>query len=133
MTCVIALQAIVFQDGGIVAMGANIFNMGIATAAIGGWIARPLLVQDHAFTTNRLRIALVATATGWLSVMVAAVLTSAQLVLSDLPAGIVFPAMLGVHARKPSACCGHATAAVPPFPATAMVRPSASEHGSPAR
>lgn len=98
MTCVIALQAIVFQDGGIVAMGANIFNMGIATAAIGGWIARPLLVQDHAVTTNRVRIALVATATGWLSVMVAAVLTSAQLVLSDLPAGIVFPAMLGVHA-----------------------------------
>ncbi|MGQ9741756.1 energy-coupling factor ABC transporter permease [Chloroflexus sp.] len=98
MTCVIALQAIVFQDGGIVAVGANIFNMRIATAAIGGWIARPLLVQDHAFTTNRLRIALVATATGWSSVMVAAILTSAQLVLSDLPAGIVFPAMIGVHA-----------------------------------
>ncbi|MCX7858964.1 MAG: PDGLE domain-containing protein [Chloroflexus sp.] len=98
MTCVIALQAILFQDGGIVAMGANIFNMGIATAAIGGWIARPLLMRNGSFTTNRLWIATVTAGAGWLSVMAAAALTSAQLVLSDLPAAIVFPAMLGVHA-----------------------------------
>ncbi|WP_322496843.1 energy-coupling factor ABC transporter permease [Chloroflexus sp.] len=98
MTCVIALQAILFQDGGIVAVGANIFNMGIATAAIGGWLARPLLIRDGAVTENRLWIAIVTAGAGWVSVMAAAALTSAQLVLSDLPAAIVFPAMLGVHA-----------------------------------
>ncbi|OAN44885.1 cobalamin biosynthesis protein CbiM [Chloroflexus islandicus] len=98
MTSVIALQAILFQDGGIVAMGANIFNMGIATAAIGGWLARPLLIRNGVLTANRLWIAIVAAGAGWLSVMAAAALTSAQLVLSDLPAAIVFPAMLSVHA-----------------------------------
>lgn len=98
MACVIALQAILFQDGGIVAMGANIFNMGIATAAIGGWLARPLLFRNGALTANRFWIAIVTAGAGWASVMAAAALTSAQLVLSDLPAAIVFPAMLGVHA-----------------------------------
>lgn len=98
MTSVIALQAILFQDGGIVAMGANIFNMGIATAAIGGWLARPLLFRNGVLTANRFWIAIVTAGAGWASVMAAAALTSAQLVLSDLPAAIVFPAMLGVHA-----------------------------------
>lgn len=98
MTCVIALQAILFQDGGIVAMGANIFNMGIAPAAIGGWLARPLLFRNGVLTANRFWIAIVTASAGWVSVMVAAALTSTQLVLSDLPANIVFPAMLGVHA-----------------------------------
>lgn len=98
MACVIALQAILFQDGGIVAMGANIFNMGIATAAIGGWLARPLLFRNGALTANRFWIAIVTAGAGWASVMAAAALTSTQLVLSDLPANIVFPAMLGVHA-----------------------------------
>ena len=36
MACVIAVQALVFQDGGLLAMGANIFNMGII-GTIGGY------------------------------------------------------------------------------------------------
>ncbi len=98
MACVVALQALVFQDGGVVALGANIFNMGIATAAIGGWLARPLLMRNGAPTANRALIAVGSFGAGWLSVMVAAALTSAQLALSDVPATMVFPAMLGVHA-----------------------------------
>ncbi len=35
MTAVIALQALLFQDGGLLVMGANIFNMGLLTAMIG--------------------------------------------------------------------------------------------------
>lgn len=35
MTSVIAVQALLFQDGGLVVMGANILNMGLATAAVG--------------------------------------------------------------------------------------------------
>lgn len=98
MTCVIALQAILFQDGGILAMGANIFNMGIAPAAIGGWLARPWIIRNGTVTANRFWIALVSAGAGWVSVMSAATLTSAQLVVSDVPASVVFPAMLGVHA-----------------------------------
>ena len=35
MTAVIGLQALLFQDGGLLVMGANIFNMGLITALIG--------------------------------------------------------------------------------------------------
>jgi cobalt/nickel transport system permease protein len=35
MTAVVAVQALLFQDGGLVVMGANILNMGLLTAAIG--------------------------------------------------------------------------------------------------
>ena len=35
MTAVIAVQGLLFQDGGLLVMGANILNMGILTAAIG--------------------------------------------------------------------------------------------------
>ena len=36
MACVVAVQALVFQDGGLVVMGANIFNMGII-GTLGGY------------------------------------------------------------------------------------------------
>ena len=35
MTAVIGVQALLFQDGGLLVMGANIFNMGLLTAMIG--------------------------------------------------------------------------------------------------
>src|SRR5512141_2844891 len=35
MTAVIAVQALLFQDGGLLVMGANILNMGLITTAIG--------------------------------------------------------------------------------------------------
>ena len=35
MTAVIAVQGLLFQDGGLLVMGANILNMGLLTAAIG--------------------------------------------------------------------------------------------------
>ncbi len=94
MTCVVALQALLFQDGGIVVLGANIFNMGIATAAVGYWLGMPLI---RALGGRPMGLAVAGVVTAWLSVMVAAALTSLQLVLSGLPAGVVFPAMLFVH------------------------------------
>ncbi len=42
MACVIATQGIVFQDGGLVAMGANIFNMGIVGTFGGYYLYRTL-------------------------------------------------------------------------------------------
>ena len=52
MACVIAVQALVFQDGGLVVMGANIFNMGVV-GTLGGWyiyraVARLLGGEDRA-------------------------------------------------------------------------------------
>lgn len=95
MACVIALQALLFQDGGLLALGANIFNMGVATAAVGYGVGIPLL---RAFGARRWGLIVAGFVAAWLSVMVAAGLTALQLVLSGLPAGVVFPAMLFVHA-----------------------------------
>ncbi|MBX0330859.1 energy-coupling factor ABC transporter permease [Oscillochloris sp. ZM17-4] len=94
MSCVIALQALLFQDGGLLALGANIFNMGIATAAIGYFAGMPLL---RLFGGKRWGLVVAGFITAWLSVMVAATLTSVELVISGLSAAVVFPAMLFVH------------------------------------
>lgn len=93
MTAVIAVQALLFQDGGLLVMGANILNMGLVTAAIGYGLYR---LADGRSKTVKLGITGVA---AWLSVMAGALLTSLQLWLSGTsPLQVVVPAMLGVHA-----------------------------------
>ena len=42
MTAVIAVQALLFQDGGLLALGANVFNMGVLTALVGIAVYRTL-------------------------------------------------------------------------------------------
>ncbi len=93
MTSVIAVQALLFQDGGLVVMGANILNMGLVTAAVGYGLYRSTFGRSKSVKLG------VAGVAAWLSVMTGALLTSLQLWLSgtsDLQ--IVIPAMLGVHA-----------------------------------
>jgi cobalt/nickel transport system permease protein len=93
MASVIGLQALLFQDGGLLVMGANIFNMGLLTALIGYGLYRSVAGQSRGV---RLTVAGVA---AWLSVMVGALATALQLWLSGTsPLAIVMPAMLGVHA-----------------------------------
>lgn len=92
MTAVIALQALLFQDGGLLVMGANIFNMGLLTAIIGFGLYRSVLNQSKGV---RLAVAGVA---AWLAVVAAALVTSLQLWLSGTSQlQVVVPAMLGVH------------------------------------
>ncbi|MCZ2126229.1 MAG: energy-coupling factor ABC transporter permease [Anaerolineales bacterium] len=94
MTAVIAVQGLLFQDGGLLTMGANILNMGLITAAIGYGFYR--LVSGRSSKTVKLSAAGIA---AWLSVMAAAFLASLQLWLSGTsPLRVVIPAMLGVHA-----------------------------------
>jgi cobalt/nickel transport system permease protein len=89
MTAVIALQGLVFQDGGLLAMGANIFIMGILTVWVGYFTYQFLL------RFNRYLAAFVA---GWLSVVVASIVAALLLALSGTSAlAIVLPAMAGVH------------------------------------
>lgn len=95
MSAVVTLQALLFQDGGLLAIGANVFNMGVATVALGYILGMPLL---RAFGGKRWGLVLIGFMTAWLSVMAAALLTSLQLVLSGLSAAVVFPAMIFVHA-----------------------------------
>lgn len=92
MTAVIALQALLFQDGGLLVMGANIFNMGILTAMIGFGLYRSVLDRGKGL---RMGVSGVA---AWLAVVASALLTALQLWLSGTSRlEIVIPAMLGVH------------------------------------
>jgi cobalt/nickel transport system permease protein len=93
MTAVIALQALLFQDGGLLVMGANIFNMGILTALIGFGLYRS--VSGTGSKAAKLGLAGLA---AWLSTVASALLTALQLWLSGTSRlEIVVPAMLGVH------------------------------------
>jgi cobalt/nickel transport system permease protein len=93
MTAVIAVQALLFQDGGLLVMGANILNMGLVTAAIGYGLYRSVIGQSRGVKLGMIGFA------AWLSVMAGALLTSLQLWLSGTSQlGIVIPAMMGVHA-----------------------------------
>lgn len=93
MTAVVGVQGFLFQDGGLLVMGANIFNMGILTAAIGFGLYRSVVSQ------NRKTRMIVAGLAAWLATMAAALLTSLQLWVSGTSRlEIVVPAMLGVHA-----------------------------------
>lgn len=93
MTAVIAVQGLLFQDGGLLVMGANIFNMGLLTAAIGYGLYRLVIGKS---TGTKLAVAGVA---AWLSVMAGALATALQLWLSGTSnLQTVTIAMLGVHA-----------------------------------
>jgi cobalt/nickel transport system permease protein len=95
MACVIAVQALVFQDGGLVVMGANIFNMGIV-GTLGGWViyrsvARLLGGEDRA----RIPAAGIA---AWASVVLGATCMALELAISGTtPLNVAIPAMVGLH------------------------------------
>jgi cobalt/nickel transport system permease protein len=93
MASVIAVQGLLFQDGGLLVMGANILNMGLLTALVGYGLYRAVIGQSRGV---RLAVAGIA---AWLSVMTAALATSLELWLSGTSTlRVVVPAMLGVHA-----------------------------------
>ena len=96
MACVVAVQALLFQDGGLVVMGANIFNMGIV-GTLGGYYVYRLLASALGGEA-RARIPAAAVA-AWLAVEVGALAMSLQLIVSGtVPAQTTLPVMLGVHA-----------------------------------
>ena len=96
MTSVVGVQALVFQDGGLAVLGANVFNMGIVTALAGFAVYRGVAALRRGNRQVRLAGAFAA---AWLTVMLSAFLTSAQLAISDTsPWSVVLPAMMGVHA-----------------------------------
>ncbi len=92
MACVIIVQGLLFQDGGLLVMGANIFNMGLVTAALGS------LYHGLAARRSKGVRLVVAGVLAWLSVVAGALFTALQLGFSGTsPFGVVVPAMLGVH------------------------------------
>jgi cobalt/nickel transport system permease protein len=93
MTTIFLVQCLLFQDGGLLALGANLFNLGIVGAGLGCLLHRGL----RRLFGRREAPALFAAA--WLSVMAGALAASLELAASGTVAGsLVIRAMLGIHA-----------------------------------
>src|SRR3954451_12998430 len=96
MAVVIGVQAFVFADGGITALGANILNMGVIGALLVGGL---MLLARRLLGRGRTALLVIAGGGAWLAVMAGATATSFELALSGtVPLGTVLPTMLGVHA-----------------------------------
>ena len=95
MTAVLAVQALIFQDGGILALGANLFNMAIV-GTLGGYAIYRVLARLFG-GENRARIPAAAIA-AWASVLLGSGAMALELGISgttDL--AVALTAMLGVH------------------------------------
>ena len=96
MTSVVSIQALIFQDGGLLVLGANIFNMGIVGVAV-SYAVFHLLRRLPGGRTMKLLIPGFISA--WASIVASALAVSLQLAISGTtPASLAIPAMAGVHA-----------------------------------
>lgn len=95
MTCVIAVQALLFADGGLLVMGANIFNMGLV-GTLGGYAVYRLVARALG-GEKRARLPAAAVA-AWLAVMAGAVAMSLELIVSGRTVVEVIVPMAGIHA-----------------------------------
>jgi cobalt/nickel transport system permease protein len=94
LTTVIIVQCFLFQDGGISALGANVFNMALLGAAGGYAVYRAIGVV---LPGPRGQVTAVAFA-GWCSAVLAAVGCAGQLAWSGTVSwNAAFPAMAGIH------------------------------------
>jgi len=91
---VLTVQCIIFQDGGLTALGANIFNMSFI-GAIGGYMLYSLIRK----AINGKRGIMIASAVAaWISVVAASAVCAFELAFSGTsPLRVALPAMVGVH------------------------------------
>jgi cobalt/nickel transport system permease protein len=95
MVAVIAVQGLIFQDGGLVVMGANIFNMGIVGTMGGYALYRALCGALGGERRARIPAAGIA---AWLSVVLGSMAMALELGISGTTSLVVaLAAMVGIH------------------------------------
>ncbi len=96
MTSVVSIQALLFQDGGILALGANIFNM----AMIGVFVSQAIYTYVTSLLKKKSWVFFVSGfVAAWASIFIASLSCALQLSLSGTsPANVVVPAMAAIHA-----------------------------------
>ncbi len=96
MSCVLIGQSLIFQDGGLLALGANILNMGIIASFSGYYTYRLTTL----LTGNNKRGRLAGSFAGaWISVLLPAMAAAVELAVSGTsPLMVALPAMAGIHA-----------------------------------
>lgn len=96
MTSVVSVQALIFQDGGLLVLGANLFNMAVVGPFVAYFAYRLALAAARG---RRWGIFAGGFAAAWLSIVAAALTVALQLALSGTsPASVAIPAMGAVHA-----------------------------------
>lgn len=96
LTSVVSIQALMFQDGGLLALGGNIFNMGVVGTAVSYMVYQTM----RRFAGDRpWGVFVGGFAAAWASIVVAALAVGLQLALSGAsPANLAIPTMAAVHA-----------------------------------
>jgi cobalt/nickel transport system permease protein len=95
LSSVLVVQSLIFQDGGLLALGANITNMGIIAGFGSYYIYKGIGAM---FKHGRTGTLLGAGIGAWFSVLVASLACAAELSISGTsPWAIAVPAMGGVH------------------------------------
>lgn len=94
ISTVLIIQCLIFQDGGITALGANMFNMAVVGVAAAFWTHSILsgILKGSAGKSISIFLA------SWISVFAASTLASIELAISGtIPFSVAFPAMAGIH------------------------------------
>lgn len=93
MSVVLIIQSLLFGDGGVLALGANIFNMGIIGTILGYYI---FILLNKVFKEKIYINSFIA---GWLAIVLGALSCSIQLALSKtVPIYLGLPSMVSIHA-----------------------------------
>ncbi len=93
MSTVLIVQCLIFQDGGLTALGANIFNMGI----IGSFFSYYLYSMIKKLAGSKIFIIGVFIVS-WLSIVLSASFCAVELAISaTVPLKVALPAMAGIH------------------------------------
>ena len=96
MTCVLIVQCLMFADGGLMALGANVFNMAVVDVC-GGYFVFRLVRGIIRMEAHRATVFAAAFA-GWFGTVLASVVCAGELALSGTaPWSIAFSAMANVH------------------------------------
>ncbi len=96
LTCVISIQALIFQDGGLLVLGTNIFNMAIVAVTVSYMVYHTVRWLAGSRSAGVYASGFIA---AWTSVVVAALGTAMELAVSGTsPANIAIPTMGGIHA-----------------------------------
>jgi cobalt/nickel transport system permease protein len=95
MTCVLGVQSLLFQDGGLLALGGNILNMAVLASLVAALAHRGIAKLLPQTRSARLAATFVA---AWLTVVLASMACAFELAASSAsPLGIVLPSMTFIH------------------------------------
>jgi len=95
ISTVLIIQSLLFADGGITALGANILNMGI----VGVWVSWMLTkTLQRLLGGSKKRLPLVAGISAFFSTVIASIFCSLELIISGtVSPHLILPTMTGIH------------------------------------